>query len=640
MERPRMPRKNESKLFVTFMIFLLSGCATTHEVVNADHSSGAIFRESAADVSDRSPKTMWIPEDKKSGAVIDQNYLRNQADYHFTLADTYGAEGNTARAIEEYKQVLVYDAKSAVVRLRLAAEYVKQGMVNEAIEQGKVALELDPKLADAHLLLGGLFSAMKMYDEALGSYHEVLKLNPESIEAPLFIGALLAELKRYNESIQYFEKLSKNPKNKSPHLAQFYIGRILLEQAGEQPNEKVVAKVEAIFKKAIATKANFVDAYLALGQLYENNGKKDTAITLYRSYQEKNEPDSSIAENLARIYLEDEEMDKAFRQYEIMESADASNLNVKVKIAFILIEQKKYSAAIEKLEDILGRAPYSDKIRFYLGAVYEETKDFSNAIAQFKLIPIASSYYVESVVHTAYLYKTKNDYPHAVEAVQQGIKNKADQPQLYALYASFLDDQKEYKRAVDMLSQAVDKFPKHAQLNFFLGSMQDRLGKTDEVISTMKKVLEIDNNHIQALNYLAYTYADHNLNLDDAEKLAKHAIELQPNDGFILDTLGWIQFKVGRTSDAIKTLEAAYKMQPTESVIAEHLGDAYYKYQLPEKAKKMYLRASEIEGNLDVAKKIRAKIVSIDQQNTNPGNQSAVDRAPASSNAPEESAKH
>ena len=233
-------------------------------------------------------------------------------------------------------------------------------------------------------------------------------------------------------------------------------------------------------------------------------------------------------------------------------------------------------------------------------------------------------------MHTSYLYKMKNDYSRAIETVQQGIKNKADQPQLYALYASFLDDQKEYKSAVEMLSQAVDKFPKHAQLNFFLGSMQDRLGKTDAVITTMKKVLEIDNNHIQALNYLAYTYADHNLNLDDAERLARHAIELQPNDGFILDTLGWILFKIGKTSDAIKTLEAAYKMQPTESVIAEHLGDAYYKYQLPEKAKKMYLRASEIESNLDVAKKIRAKIVSIDQQNGEPLGRNKVDRMPAS----------
>ena len=609
---------------------MLSACTTTHERVSSDAGSSAVFRESAADVSDRSPKAMWIPEEKKNGAVIDQNYMRFQADYHFTLADTYGAEGNTARAIEEYKQVLLYDPKSAVVRLRLAAEFVKQGMVNEAIEQGKVALELDPKLADAHLLLGGLFSAMKMYDEALSSYHQVLKLNPESIEAPLFIGALLAELKRYDESIQYFEKLAKNQKNKSPHLAQFYIGRIMLEQAGESASPKVILKVENIFRQAIKSKVNFVDAYLALGQLYETHGQKDQAIGVYRGYQEKNEPDSNIAENLARIYLEDEEMDKAFRQYEIMESADASNLNVKVKIAFILIEQKKYQAAIEKLEDILGRAPYSDKIRFYLGAVYEETKDYANAITQFRLIPVSSSYYVESVVHTSYLYKMKNDYSRAIETVQQGIKNKADQPQLYALYASFLDDQKEYKSAVEMLSQAVDKFPKHAQLNFFLGSMQDRLGKTDAVITTMKKVLEIDNNHIQALNYLAYTYADHNLNLDDAERLARHAIELQPNDGFILDTLGWILFKIGKTSDAIKTLEAAYKMQPTESVIAEHLGDAYYKYQLPEKAKKMYLRASEIESNLDVAKKIRAKIVSIDQQNGEPLGRNKVDRMPAS----------
>jgi tetratricopeptide (TPR) repeat protein len=629
-----MPQFALQKYFTLGALTLLSACATTHH-----NSESSIFFDSAGDVADRAPAAMAIPPQQKEGSLIDQNYMRGQADYHFTLADTYGAESNTARAIEEYKLVLVYDPKSAVVRLRLAAEYVKQGMVNEGIQQAKTAIELEPQMADAHLLLGGLFSALKMYDDALSSYNEVLKINPESVEAPLFIGALLAELKRYDESIHYFEKLAKNPKNKNPYLAHFYIGRIQLEQAGQKPSTKAFAKVETAFKKSIQLKPSFVDVYLALGQLYESNNKKDLAVTTYKSFEEKNDPDAAIAENLARIYLADEEMEKAFQQYEIMESADSSNLNVKVKIAFILIEQKKYPEAIVKLEDILGRAPYSDKIRFYLGAVYEETKDFSNAISQFKLIPVNSSYYVESIVHTSYLYKMKNDYQKAVESVQAGIKNKPDQPQLYALYASFLDDQKEFKKAVEMLSQAVDRFPKHAQLNFFLGSMQDRLGNTSAVISTMKKVLDIDGNHIQALNYLAYTYADHNLNLDDAEKLAKHANELQPNDGFIMDTLGWIQFKIGHTSDAIRTLEAAYKMQPTESVIAEHLGDAYYSYQLPEKAKKMYLRATEIESNLDVARKIRAKIVSIDQQKTNVQVFKSTERQPASSESTDPSAE-
>lgn len=607
-----MPKVSFKSLITFSLIILSASCSSLKRNDDEKMSESSLYKESTLDVVDRAPRKLSIPtEDPNENSSY---HKQERADYHFTLGSTYAAEGNSARAIEEFKSILVYDPKASLVYLKLAAEYVKQGMVNEAVENAKKAIENDPKLSDAHVLLGGLYSALKMYDDALAEYHEVLKINPDSIEAHLFIGALLAEIKKYDEAISYFEKLSKNETNKSPHLAHYYIGRILVEQAGDKPNAKYYKRIEASFKRALSLKPSFVDAYLALGQFYENNMHRSEAMALYKTYEDKNEADYNVAENLARLYMEDENLDKAYQQYEIMDATDANNLNVKVKMAFILIEQKKYNEAILKLEDILGRAPYSDKIRFYLGAVYEETKDYTHAISEFKLIPVTSTYYVESVVHTAYLFKLKNDYPKAIETVEMGIHNKPDQTQFYALYASFLDDLKEYNKAIAMLSEATQKFPEHAQLNFFLGSMHDRVGHTDEVVKSMKHVLEIDANHIQALNYLAYTYADHNINLSDAEKLAKKAMKLQPNDGYIMDTLGWIQFKTGQNQEAMKTLEAAYQMQPTESIIAEHLGDAYYRLQMPEKAKKMYLRASEIEPSEDIIKKLRAKIVAIDQQ--------------------------
>ena len=75
--------------------------------------------------------------------------------------------------------------------------------------------------------------------------------------------------------------------------------------------------------------------------------------------------------------------------------------------------------------------------------------------------------------------------------------------------------------------------------------------------------------------------------------MAERALELQPNDGYILDTIGWIHFKKGEVEEAIKFLEAAHKAKSDEAIIAEHLGDAYLRHQMWQKAQKMYQSAAQ-----------------------------------------------
>ena len=598
----------------------MTGCATVQSEKGA-----SFYRESATDVVDRAPASMAIPPETSGGdsKVIDDVSLRTTADTHFTIAESYSLEGDSVRAIEEYKLTLVYDPSSPRVRLRLAAEYVKQGLISEAIEQCKAALEIDTKHEDARLLLGGLYSALRMYDDSLKEYRTVLANSPTNMEAPLFIGAILAEQKKFNEAAQVFQKLAKDPENTSPHVAWYYLGRVRLEEN----KEKNAKFAETAFKESLTAKPNYVEALLALGGLYEATKRKEKAIQLFQAFQDKSGPRPSVADELSRLYIEEKNYQKAYEQLAVIEAEDKTDVNVKAKMAFILIEETKYQEAILRLEEVLALEPSSDKIRFYLGAVYEEVKDYPTAISHFKKVPLASSYFKESTVHTSYLYKLLGDYDKAIDAVEEGIKVLDDHPPFYALLASLLDDTKQFDKAVKMLTSATEKFPENAQLKFFLGSMQDRTGDKQASMESMKKVIAIDGEHVQALNFLAYVYADQGKNLDEAEKLVRRAMDLQPEDGYILDTYGWVLFKKGRTSEAIRVLEAAYKIQPEESIIAEHLGDAYYHEQMPEKAKRLYMRAAELETNVATSNKIKAKIVSVDRQIQTP----VPERKPASS---------
>ncbi|MES2856253.1 MAG: tetratricopeptide repeat protein, partial [Bdellovibrionota bacterium] len=607
-----MDRRSKTHFLLALAAVFLAGCATIPGL------DSGYFRDSSADVVNRAPQSVSIPQDINT---LDETQLRSKADYHYTVAEAYSLEGNSNRAIEEYKLTLVYDPQSSQVRVRLAAEYVRQGLISEAVAQAKAAVEIDPKNNEARSLVAGLYSALKMYDDAIREYRQVIANDPDDEEAPLFVGALYAEQKRYAEAAQVFESMTKK-KTDNTHLAWYYLGRVRMEGGGKG----ATGKAELAFKESLKAKPSYVEAIVSLGQLYEGTDRKELARTTFESFQERSGPNPAVAEELARIYVEKRDYAKAYEQFSVMESFDREDFNVKAKMAFILIEQEKFKEAILRLEEVLAAAPDSDKIRFYLGAVYEEVKDYSAAIVHFEKVPAASSYYKESIVHSAYLHKMAGDYPKAVATIEAGIKNLDDHPPFYALYASLLDDMKEYQKASVMLEKAVAKFPDNAQLYFFLGNMQDRLGQKDEVIGSMKKVLLIDKDHVQALNFLAYSYAELGINLEDAEKMARRALELQPGDAYVLDTLGWVLFKRGEVAEAVRTLEAAYKAQPDESVIAEHLADAYYQQQMPERARKLYVRAAELEKNVKNAEKIRSKLASIDSQIQNADG----GRAPAS----------
>jgi tetratricopeptide (TPR) repeat protein len=544
-----------------------------------------------------------------SNPVLNETYLSSQADFHFTMGETLSFEGQSPRAIEEYKSTLIYDPKSVAVRLRLGQEYMRMGMMTEASEQAEIAVDMAPDNVEARMFLGGLYMTLKLFDQAREQFAAILAKNPGHTEAAVYSGALLAEQQKYDESVKYFEALSKNKDFKEPEKAYYYIGRVRSEQGAEH-----YADAKKAFHQALVKKPEYPEAVLALASLERANKKEKEMEQLLVSYQEKFGPEREMARQLSHLYLEREDYDKALEQLEALDGFERDNLNIKMQIALILIEQRKYETAAQRLEDVLQQAPESDKVRYYLGAVYEELNKPTLAVDHYSKIPAGSSYFAEAVVHSAHLLKTNGQMDAAIALIEKALKAQDDVPQIYAFYATLLDETRQFKKAVKMLAAAVERFPTNTQLRFFYGTMQDRVGNSAETIVQMAKVLEQDKDHVQALNYLAYTYADMGKNLDDAMTLATRALELQPGDGYILDTVGWIHFKRGETETAIKYLEAAVKARPDESIIAEHLGDAYIRNQMWQKAQRLYQKAVSMEADGTRSQKIQDKLANIQSQ--------------------------
>lgn len=517
---------------------------------------------------------------------------RMKADSLFIEGDVYAREGKTARAIEIFEKVALLDTTSPYIHIRLAAEYFKLNQDTKAISHAEKALQKDPKNVEAFLLLGGLYSADKKYDLAIAQYNKALELQPGDVEAPLYLGSIYTELKDYKKAEQFFKMLLKNPDYKTPHLVHYNMGLMHASQSGARAQ----AAAEVQFKKALSLRPWHTDSVLSLATIYLEQKNPDKALSLALDFQEHQHFSSSVADLIAEIYVKKGQSEKALEQFEFISENSNPTLESQMKMTLLLIEQKQFARAAAKLKAIVAKYPSADGARYYLAAVQEQNGDLDSAIRNYMAVSAKSEHFSQAVVHAAYLLKGMGKINQALVVTEKGLKTNADKPQVYTMHASLLGAKADYLGAARTLEQGLTKHSQNVELLFQYALAMDRLGKKEEMMAQMRKVLDVEPDHVESLSYLAFSMAELNRHLPEAEKMARRALELQPKDAYVMDTLGWVLFKQNKISDSIKILEQAYQAQSTDSVIAEHLALAYAKHDLTEKAQVMHQIAAALKS--------------------------------------------
>jgi tetratricopeptide (TPR) repeat protein len=509
---------------------------------------------------------------------------REKADYAYTQAEAYSQDGKPKKAVEYFREAVLHDPQSLSLKVRLSMELLRVGAMRESLELLDSVLKENPQFVKALILKANLLGALKNNTEAIKILEMVTLLEPENTEVILPLGFLYTEEKQYDLACDSFRRLIQNKSYPTPELGYYYLGRVQEEKGDPQSLKNATES----YLKALQMKPKYIDALMGVVALYIQQKQPQKAELLLEKWQAEEGVHLRVAETLANLYLLSDQPEKALAQLRIVESFNPQSSDIKMRLALILINQKQYQEATSFLEEILKETPDSDRVRFSLGAVYLELQEEDKALSHLIQVPYYSSYYTDSVVQCVQILKRQKKLTEAQKLLTQALEKKEEEVQFAILYAMILNEQRLYEENQKFLSQMLKVFPQSTVLLFLNGMNSDFLQDKAQALSWMEKVLDQDPEHALALNYIAYSYAEEKKELDMAMDLAQRALQKDPDNAYIYDTIGWIYYQKGQYQKALPWLEKAFNGAYQEGVIIAHLADVYVKLGLFSKAQAMY----------------------------------------------------
>lgn len=224
--------------------------------------------------------------------------------------------------------------------------------------------------------------------------------------------------------------------------------------------------------------------------------------------------------------------------------------------------------------------PQNDATLFQLADISSKLEENDRAIDIYQEIPVKSPYYRDAELRLALILADEGKSEEAIRHLSALEKEfPEDQRISMAMTGVYMQD-KAYGKAAEVMDRAIARIPHLEKENWLMlyqrGMAEERLKEWDKAEPDFRQALELSPDQPQVLNYLGYSLIDRNEKLDEALNMVKKAAELRAQDGYIVDSLGWAYYKLGRYDEAVKTLENAIKLRPEDPTINDHLGDAYW----------------------------------------------------------------
>ncbi|MEK6624539.1 MAG: tetratricopeptide repeat protein, partial [Bdellovibrionota bacterium] len=281
---------------------------------------------------------------------------------------------------------------------------------------------------------------------------------------------------------------------------------------------------------------------------------------------------------------------------------DPGDLNLKIRLGILYTDVKRYADAKDLFKQILESVPENDKIIYYLGALYQQTGEFEDAVTYYSRVPNSSSLFLDSNLQIATILQVRaqedslNNSDEGLRNLLEFVKKQSStypemKTELSVNLAGHYEGIGQTEEAIKWLEQVMESDKFGDQQRYFLASLYEKVSDYEKSQKIVEEILKRDPENAHALNFIGYSLLDRGVNLDKALDYIVHAVKLRPDDGYILDSLGWYYFKTGDFKKALVHIEKAWNLQKDDVVITKHLAQVYLKMQKLKEAKKYFVEA-------------------------------------------------
>jgi tetratricopeptide (TPR) repeat protein len=280
--------------------------------------------------------------------------------------------------------------------------------------------------------------------------------------------------------------------------------------------------------------------------------------------------------NYARLLVLDKRLPEAREQFEAVLAANPGNTEVIYAVGLLAFQLKDYEVAEENMKRLLS-AGYrdADGVRYLLGQIAEEQKQWTQAVQWYEGIG-EGEHQLAARMRTANAIAKQGRLDEARAYLKRvATDNPGDEAQLTVAEAQLLREANRTQEAFQVLSEGLQKQPEQPELLYDYALTAEKLERFDVLESNLRKLIEVRPDHAHAYNALGYSFAERNTRLPEARKLVEKALELAPDDYFIIDSLGWVLYRQGDLKGAVEQLRRAYNGRP-DAEIGAHLGEVLW----------------------------------------------------------------
>jgi tetratricopeptide (TPR) repeat protein len=510
-------------------------------------------------------------------------------------------ERDAASAATFYRSALRTDPKNNELLDRAFISSLADGDIDEAVKLADRILAVDKANRVARLVIGVRDLKQKKYASAQSNINQSIRGPITDLVATLLSGWASYGAGDAKAAVANIDKLA-GPEW-YPIFKDLHTGMIL-ELAGKEKEAGV--RLERAYK--------LEDSMLRVSDDYARwltrNKDAAAAMTVYEAFDKK----------LPRHPLVQEAMRETSAGKKLPPIADSPQTGAAEALYGIgatLTRRGGEDLALVYLQLALYLAPNHPLALLSLADLYESVKKPAMAIKVYERMPASSPLKRNAQIQLAIDLDAADRTEEAIKILKGVTAEDSKDIEAVMALGNIERGRKKFADCVVTYSQGIDILPKTSDKSadkntwvyyYYRGICEERAKQWSKAEADMRKALDMQPEQPHVLNYLGYSWIDQGINLDEGMKMIKRAVDQRPDDGYIVDSLGWAYYRIGNYEDAVKNLERAIDLKPEDPTINDHLGDAYWRVGRTLEAKFQWAHARDLKPEPEDLPKIEAKI--------------------------------